>query len=129
MPKGANQTRYRKMYTIIPDTCSWTRVILLRLHCSSREVRKLFCFFLLTKEVRDDKMRRIFRKNSSFKRACLVVVHRVRRRLCVVDCVLCDHPRILWWLCKPNLEAQSLEQVGHWNSVVVISAENALWRR
>ena len=128
MPKGANQTKYRKMYTMIPDTCSCPRVILLRLHCKSREVTKII-IFLLAKEVRDDKMRRIFRKNSSFKRACLVVVHRVRRRLGVVDCVLCDHPWILWWLCKPNLEAQSLEQVGHWNSVVVISAENALWRR
>ena len=79
--------------------------------------------------MRDNKMRRSFRKNSSFKRACLVVVHRVRRRLCVVGCVLCDYPWILWWLCKPNLEAQSLEQVGNWNSVVVMSAENALWRR
>ena len=48
---------------------------------------------------------------------------------CVVGCVLCDYPWILWWLCKPNLEAQSLEQVGHWNSVVVMSAENALGRR
>ena len=74
-------------------------------------------------------MWRNFRKNSSLKGACLVVVLRVRRRLRVVDCVLCDHPRILWWLCKPNLEAQSLEQVGHWNSVVVISAENVLWLR
>ena len=76
MPKGANQTKYRKMHTIIPDTCSWTRVILLRLHCSSGEVAKPI-FFLLAKEVRDDKMRRIFRKNSSFEHACLVVVHRV----------------------------------------------------
>ena len=72
-------------------------------------------------------MWRNFGKNSSFKRACLVVVHLVRRRLSVVDCVLCDHPWILWWLCKPSLEAQSLqEQVGHWSSVAVMSAENAL---
>ena len=75
-------------------------------------------------------MWRNFGKNSSFKRACLVVVHLVRRRLSVVDCVLCDHPWILWWLCKPSLEAQSLqEQVGHWSSVAVMSAENALGLR
>ena len=44
------------------------------------------------------------------------------------DCVLCDHLWILWWLFKPSLEAQSLEVVGHWNSVVLISAGDALWR-
>ena len=28
------------------------------------------------------------------------------------DCVWCDNIWILWWLCKPSVEAQSLEQVG-----------------
>ena len=36
----------------------------------------------------------------------------------------------LWtrrWLHNPSAEAQSLEQWGHWKSVVVINAEAALW--
>ena len=45
------------------------------------------------------------------------------------DCVLYDHVWILWWLCKLSLGGQSLEQVGHWNSIIVMSAEDALWCR
>lgn len=30
--------------------------------------------------------------------------------------------------CRPSLEAQSLEQWGHWKSVVVTAAAGALWR-
>ena len=53
-----------------------------------------------------------------------VVVLHVQRRL-----RLYDHLWILWWLCKLSLGGQSLEQVGHWNSIIVMSAEDALWCR
>ena len=45
------------------------------------------------------------------------------------DWMLYDHLWILWWLCKLSLGGQSLEQVGHWNSIIVMSAEDALWCR
>ena len=34
----------------------------------------------------------------------------------------------LRWLGRPSLEAQSLEQWGHWKSVVVTAAAGVLWR-
>ena len=37
-----------------------------------------------------------------------------------------DQRGILSWLCKASLEEQSPEQMGHWNSIAVMSAEHAL---